>query len=131
MTALDTNVLVRFLVRDDAAQCDATTRRIKAIVAAEDSVFIPDVVLVETVWVLRRSYRFDRNAIASVVGELVESREVRFADTGAVQRSLEAFQAGRGDFSDYLIREQARGAGCLAVLTFDEAVLAEAGFEAV
>ena len=57
MIALDTNVLVRFLVADDEEQNQRATELIEAAIQKEDALYISDIVLVETVWVLSRSYQ--------------------------------------------------------------------------
>jgi predicted nucleic-acid-binding protein len=126
--ALDTNILVRYLVRDDPAQA----RRAKALVdrldAAGERAFVSDVVICEVVWVLRRAYRFDRQPIAGVVRQLLSARQLAFGSTDRLWRAVRAFDAGNGDFSDYVVREHAKDAGCDAVATFDKALHAENGF---
>lgn len=59
MHALDTNVLVRFLVRDDEAQYVAARACLQAAVTRAEPLFVPDPVLCELVWVLDRTYRGD------------------------------------------------------------------------
>ena len=61
MRAVDTNVLVRFLTRDDQQQA-ARARKVM-----EQGVFIPKTVLLETEWVLRYTYEFDRTAVAEAL----------------------------------------------------------------
>lgn len=124
MLALDTNVLVRFLVEDDAAQT-ARVRDFLARLAKDELCLVTDVVLCELVWVLRRSYRFSRDAIARVVRQLLYARQLTFASRDSVERALRDYEGGRGDFADYLIRDQARSLGCEAVVTLDRALLAE------
>lgn len=128
MSALDTNVLVRFLVRDEPAQA----RRAKALVDAledrEERAYVSDIVLCELVWVLARSYGLARSDIASALRRLVTARQLRFDSVDNVLRALGAYENGKGDFADYLIREHARAAGCSVVMTFDQRLLAEEGF---
>jgi len=128
MIALDTNVLVRFLVEDDAAQSRRARRLIASAIAANEVCFVSDVVLCELVWVLQVSYRIERKAIMEVLTQLFFARHILFASHDRISRTLDAFRAGRGDFADYLVREHARTAGCPAVATFDRALLKEDGF---
>jgi predicted nucleic-acid-binding protein len=128
MIALDTNVLVRYLVEDDKAQSRRATKLIEATLAREDELFISDVVMCETVWVLSSAYRFSRNEIADALAALLRARSVVFTSTDRLARSLEAYRNGKGDFADYLIRELARAAGADTVATFDRSLLKEAGF---
>lgn len=128
MIALDTNVLVRFLVEDDDAQSRKATRLIEKALKRDEALFISDIVMCEMVWVLSTSYRFSRPEIAGVLGDLLRGRGVVFDSSDALARALQAYVAGKGDFADYLIREHAQEAGADTVATFDRALLKEEGF---
>jgi predicted nucleic-acid-binding protein len=128
--ALDTNVLVRFLVEDDERQSAAAAALIERAVTADESLFVSDIVLCETVWVLGTSHRVGRPQIASTLRELLRARALVFAAVNALSRALDAYVRGRGDFADYLIREHARAAGCTSVATFDRTLSSESGFTA-
>ncbi len=128
MIALDTNVLVRFLVEDDKAQTAAAVALVKRAVAADEGLFVTDIVLCEVVWVLRYSYEVPRLEIVHALEQLVHARHLAFATPDVLARALAAFSSGKGDFADYLIREHAIAAGCDAVATFDRALLRERGF---
>lgn len=131
MIALDTNVLVRFLVEDDARQTAAAAALIDRVVKDGDTLFVSDVVVCETVWVMSISYDIRRKEIAGVLRNLLRARHVNFRAADQLLRALEAYEAGKGDFADYLIREHARAAGCDSVATFDRVLLRESGFIAV
>lgn len=130
MLALDTNVLVRFLVEDDEVQTARAAKLVAHAVRRGEPLFVADVVLCETVWVLRASYEFDRQEIADVLQRVLKAAHLTFADSDALKRAAEAFAHGKGDFADYVIREQARAAGCDRVATFDHALLRELHFTA-
>jgi predicted nucleic-acid-binding protein len=129
--ALDTNVLVRYLVEDDKKQSALAAALIDRVIADEDTLFVSDVVLCETVWVLSVGYRVGRKEIASVLRNLLRARHLTFAAGDQLIRALDAYEAGKGDFADYLIRGHARAAGCDAVATFDKVLLREKGFVSV
>ena len=74
MIALDTNVLVRYLVEDDAKQTALATALIDRAITAGDALFISHIVVCETVWVLSVSYRVARQEIALVLRELFRAR---------------------------------------------------------
>lgn len=130
MIALDTNVLVRFLVEDDAAQ----TKRAKAVIRKTHTTggtcYVSDIVLCELVRVLMGAYRIPRAEIVEVLQKLIISRQMTFDTTDRISRALDAFTDGRGDFADYLLREHARDAGCQTVVTFDRVLLKEPGYTA-
>ena len=85
----------------------------------------------EVVWVLSISYHVGRDEIAGVLRGVLHARHLRFAATDQLDRALQAFERGKGDFADYLIREHARHAGYTPVVTFDKALLREADFAPV
>jgi predicted nucleic-acid-binding protein len=126
--ALDTNVLVRFLVADDQEQNRRAREFIEAAVQKEDVLYISDIVLVETVWVLSRSYQFTRQEISKILHKLLAARYLVFSAPDQLGRALDAFEHGRGGFADYLIREHAHHVGCDRIATFDQALLKENGF---
>lgn len=128
MIGLDTNVLVRFLVTDDEKQSRKATKLIEGAVERGEQLFISDIVMCETVWVLSSAYKFERAEIVEALAELVRARNVEFASTDRLARALDAYRSGGGDFADYLIREHAQAAGADTVATFDRALLAERGF---
>lgn len=128
MIALDTNVLVRFLVRDDDAQAERARCVLEHATQAGEACFISDVVVCELVWVLRRSYKLPQDDVVAVVRRLLAARDLTFSDREQLGRALARYAARRGDLADYVIREHAEAAGAASVVTFDEALLSEDGF---
>lgn len=128
MIALDTNVLVRFLVKDDAAQHRKAVHLIERASREEIPLLVTDVVLCELVWVLSYSYQVDRPALIAILRDLLSARQILIVSRDTVARAVDAYAAGRGDFADYVIREQARAMGSESVATFDRALLKEDGF---
>jgi predicted nucleic-acid-binding protein len=129
--ALDTNVLVRFLVEDDPKQSAAAASLISRVIAGGETFFVSDIVVCEMVWVMSVSYGIVRKEIAGSLRNLLRARHVTFRAVDQLIRALEAYEAGKGDFADYLIREHARAANCDQVATFDRVLLRESGFIAV
>ena len=125
MIGLDTNVLVRFLVRDDEDQHQRAAELLRRGAAEGKVFFVGDVVLAEVVSVLRSRYRCDRDEIASVVRQLSEVEELVFESTSRVVRALRVYEKRGGGFADHLIAERARDAGCEVVITFDKALHAD------
>lgn len=128
MIGLDTNVLVRFLVRDDEAQHRAAVDLLSRGVTAGERFFIGEVVLAETTWVLGSRYRCSREELAAVIRQLVAAEELDFESADRVVRALHAFEQGAAGFADYLIGERARDAGCHEVYTFDQKLLRDQPF---
>jgi predicted nucleic-acid-binding protein len=128
--ALDTNVLVRFLVEDDAAQAEQARALLQQAVDADSRCYVSDIVMCEIVWVLTTSYKVRRAEISQILGRLLHARNLAFSSSDQLARALESYRAGRGDFADYLIREHGRANGCEAVVTFEGKLLKEPGFMA-
>ena len=120
MKALDTNVVVRFLVRDDPAM---TARARKVFEHARDTgepVLIPNLVLLETLWVLRSAYRFSRQSIIEAVDRLEGLSCLRFDSRETVREFVRLGKSTSLDLADILIGLHARALGCETTLTFDK-----------
>jgi predicted nucleic-acid-binding protein len=129
--ALDTNVLVRLVLYDDEPQAKAAERLLVRARREQSELFVADVVLCELVWVLTRRAGLGRADIARAVEQLLRTAFVVVADRALVERALAAYRDGKGDFADYLIREQARRAGATEVATFDRLLKGESGFRVI
>jgi len=126
--ALDTNVLVRLVLYDDEAQARAVERLFIRARREQTPLFVADVVLCELVWVLTRRSGLSRADIANALDRLLRTELVVVADAATAENALAAYRAGKGDFADYLIREQSRAAAVTEVVTFDRALKGESGF---
>jgi predicted nucleic-acid-binding protein len=110
--AIDTNVLVRFLVADDARQA----KRARAVIEAGD-VFIATTVLMETEWVLRSAYDFDVEAVATALRGVAGLPGVRVEELARLAQALDWMMQGM-DFADAL--HLSRIEECDAFLSFDK-----------
>jgi predicted nucleic-acid-binding protein len=117
MAAVDTNVLVRLLVADDAAQ----TRRALAHLEAHRPLWVSTVVLVETVWVLTAVYGWSKAQILAMLETASNSRDFAFQSVETVRAAIAVYTSGKADFSDCLALELARAEGHLPFATFDKA----------
>ena len=131
MIGLDTNVVVRFLTRDDEAQFRAAQSVIRAARRTQEQLFIGVPVLLETVWVLQRAYGIDRNGVAKTIHGLLKSSDLILEHEALVEVALDAFQTGSADFADYVIGLGNLVAGCRHTLTFDDQAARFAAFKAV
>jgi predicted nucleic-acid-binding protein len=131
MLGIDTNVLVRFLVRDDQAQFDRAQKLIRRQATAEDPVFVSLIVLLETEWVLRSRYGFSKSDILSTFSELLSSADVTFEDEPSIEEALYTWKESPAQFADCLIGARHRACGCRVTASFDANALKLAGFVAV
>lgn len=111
---------MRVVYEDDPAQVQRARRAWQAAVN-EGGVFLTTTVLIELSWVLRTAARLDRATIAEAIRRLCGAQGVTVEAEPRVQRALGLFEAGRADFSDYLLLATAEEAGALPVVTFDQA----------
>jgi len=114
---LDTNILLRWLLDDDSASGQSDAARI--ILESNETFFVNNIVLAETVWVLRNKAGQSRKVIETIVLRLIASANVEMESENTVHRALDAFVGGKADFADYLIAEVNAAAGCSSTLTFD------------
>ena len=128
MRALDSNVLLRYLVGDDPHQSAVAEEVFDACREAQEPLFIPVLVFCETVWVLDRIYRQSKVQIIAALEPLFAMDSLRFEHDRAVRRAFDQYRQSRADFSDYLIGEIASAAGCRDTVTFDRALKGSPGF---
>lgn len=119
MLGVDTNVLVRFLVRDDEVQFEKARKLIKREIAAGRRVFVSQLVLLETEWVLRSRYSLPKNLITEAISGLLDAADVRFEDEPVIEEALFIWKDTTADFADCLIGAKNRRLGCRATATFD------------
>jgi len=114
MRAVDTNLLVRLVVRDDVDQ----VKTAEAFVAR--GAWVSHLVLAETLWVLDAVYNRSPEQIANAIDRLLNHKELTLQDSGVVALALERFRSRPSlGFSDCLVLEIARKAGHLPLGTFD------------
>lgn len=115
MIGLDTNVLLRYLLKDDLPQWQQAAK----VLEAGDVCFIPNIVLCELFWVLHSRYQLDRQAVIEVLLALLETDRFQFENRLAVQGAIEQMLNGKAGFADYLIGLLNQQAGCTQTVTFD------------
>ena len=115
MIAIDTNVLLRYLLDDDAKQ----SKKASAIITGSDNVLITDIVLIETIWTLKgRKYKLDKESIIKVINTLFAEPNIIFEDGQTVWRALSDYTNAKSikvgnkrkeaDFPDALIVNKAQ-----------------------
>ena len=116
--ALDTNILVRYLVNDDVGQAEAAQALLEGL-TTERPGFVCREVIVELVWVLQRAYGFSRDQIATVLEELAATEGLEVEVVDDVARAALRYRRGGAGFSDLMIVAAAERAGADTLYTFD------------
>lgn len=119
MQGLDTNVLVRFLLRDDPRQAKAAKAAIDDALASGTPLFLSLLVVLETEWVLRTCANLRKPAIIGVFKQLLESRDLNFEDEAALEEALYQYEDSGAEFADCLLISRYLRLGCRSMLTFD------------
>jgi len=122
MIGLDTNVLVRYLVMDDAAQGKKASGLIQDSVKNNEELFINDVVLCELVWVLESAYDFSKTEISDVLEKLLMTELIIVQNQDEAWLALSDYRSGAADYSDYFIGRINRSFECEYTATFDQAL---------
>jgi predicted nucleic-acid-binding protein len=117
MIAADTNLLLRYFVRDDDAQAEAVTQWLGQR-TADDPVFISMIVLCQMVWTLRRQYRYPPDRVQDLLVAMLETEEFVLEDEAAISAIMSSGR--KTDLSDEFIAHVSRRAGCRATITFDQ-----------
>jgi len=120
MRAVDTNVLVRFLVQDDEKQAQIATKLLADAEADKQTLFVSNVVVLEMMWVLKSVYEVPRDEILDSLSELLSMVALEFQDSLSVRDFVSSAQNNTYDLADLLICHVARGKGCDTTLTFDK-----------
>ena len=128
MRGIDTNILVRYLLQDDAIQGQKASEFIEQIVADGEPCFINNIVLCELIWVLESAYNYRKTEIAAVIENLLMTTLFEFDNRDAIWWSLHKYRTTKADFSDCLIGRQNQERGCMETVSFDKGVKGVEGF---
>jgi predicted nucleic-acid-binding protein len=119
MIGLDTNVLVRYIVRDDEKQSAAATRLIEAKCTTDNPGRVSSIVLCELAWVLTRGYGYSRAMVGRVIRRILSVQELQAEKPELAWQAVRLFEQGRADFADFLIGLSNRENKAEVTYTFD------------
>lgn len=120
MTAVDTNVLARFLVGDDKRQAKKIYNIFKKAELENELFLVPLLVVLELLWVLESVYEVPRQDILNSISELTLMPILKFESLSAIQQFILSARDCKFDLSDLLIAHSAQIQGCKKILTFDK-----------
>jgi predicted nucleic-acid-binding protein len=122
MQAVDTDLLVRLFVVDDAEQARRARNLFDQHADQDGALWLADIVLVELVWALDRVYGRNRAQIAGALAALSGNATVQLESPQAAAEAAALYAGSACDFADCLLVVKAKRAGCDAVRTFDKGV---------
>ncbi len=122
MIGIDTNVLLRLLLDDDASQVRRARHEAASAEAAGESLFVNDVVLVETVWTLGSRYDAPKEELVTMLHGLLDNARLAFENRSVFGEAVAWFESSRASFADCLVVAKNAAAGCRHTATFDRAL---------
>lgn len=131
MKALDTNVLVRFLVQDDKKQSQKVNQLFSQSEITKQPLFVTLLVMLELIWVLEAVYKVSRKEILLSISEMLCMPSLEFEKQQVLRSFVNVAQKSRFDLSDILIAEAGFELGCEKTLTFDKKAVKFELFEIV
>jgi predicted nucleic-acid-binding protein len=120
MVGLDTNILVRFVTRDDEPQWKLVDAFLKENCSSKNPGWISCIVLCEMVWVLSAGYEYSKTDIVHLLQQLILTAEIKIEAHDEIRKTLKEFESGKADFSDYLIGYLNKEQGCELTITLDK-----------
>ena len=130
MTGLDTNLVLRFLLRDDPKQSPKAQRVVNSL-SGRNPGWIALATILEVAWVMKSKNRASRAQTADVLEALLAVDAIVVERSEILARAIQRFRSCRAGFVDCLIAESAAAAGCARILTFDEIAARDLGMELV
>ena len=124
MTGLDTNVLLRYLLRDDLAQAGRADHEIER----DERFLIDGIVLCEMVWVLEVGYGFSRGDVAAALERILATAQFEIEAKDLALAALDDFRGSTADFSECMIGRRNRAGGAQETVTFDRSLKGLPGF---
>lgn len=131
MPALDTNVLVRYVVQDDEVQLASARKLIRKCVANGQALFVPVTVVLELEWVLRASFGYPKDEVMEALSNLFSAAEMTFESERALEVALQLYRTGPADFADCLHIALAAQVGELPLWTFDKSAAKVSGAQLI
>ncbi len=128
--ALDTNVLVRYIIGDDKSQAQKAAKIVEAL-TPNTPAFISCIVLCELNWVLQSGYKIGKEERVAALQAILSTSVFTIERLEACLKALRFFEKGQADYSDYLIQQIAKQEGYGVVLTFDKTAQKSDGFQAL
>lgn len=120
MIAIDTNVLVRYIMQDDPIQSPIATRLIEQKCDEKNPALINHLVLCETLWVLQRTYGYKRDKLVPLLKQILATDCFEIPQRAVVWNAVYDFESHNADFSDYLICHSNKFLGAGLTYTFDK-----------
>lgn len=128
MTGIDTNLLVRYVTRDDPEQYRVAKSFLESDCTREFPGYVNVIVLCELAWVLTSAYDVPDGELADVIDQLLRTHQLRIERRDQVRAALEQFKREAAGFPDCLLGQLNQNADCDETVTFDRDAAAMSGW---
>jgi predicted nucleic-acid-binding protein len=128
LIGIDTNVLVRYILDDDPVWSAPAQRFIDDDCTIDSPGLVNLVVLVELVWVLNQTPGWGKDAICTVISELLLADNIVLENPVLVAQALDSLKKGGADFADFVIAAINQSAGAALTVTIDKDAAKQPGF---
>lgn len=129
MIGIDTNVVLRLLVRDDDAQVRAVEQFVESNCSPEDPGYVSHLVVAEVAWVLKDIYGYHKSQIASAINGLLKLASIEVDSSDEVTGAISDLARSSAGFTDCLLARMNAAAGCDYTVTFDRKAAKLTGFK--
>jgi predicted nucleic-acid-binding protein len=126
---IDTNVLMRLLVRDHDGQVKSAERFVHAHCSSDDPGYVSRIVIAELAWVLKDVYDYDRTQIAGAIRGILNVQQLEIDSADEVHAAVADYEKSSAGFTDCLVARLNASAGCEYTITFDRKTAKLGGFE--
>ena len=116
MLLLDTNAILRYVLQDNQEMADIVEQLL-----SDNVCYIPVEVVAEIVFVLLKVYKIERKIIAQIINDIIETSNIRVAQSKVICCAVRIFAASSFDFVDCLLAGYAKEKQC-SVFTFDKKI---------
>lgn len=127
---IDTNVIARYIVRDDPEQAEKADEIFDKC-SSINPVLINQIVLVELIWVLKRLYKYSKIDIITILELILFNNEIKVMNEEEAQLALIQYESGIADFSDYYLAEINKNNDCELTFTFDKKAAKSSNFKLI
>lgn len=117
---IDTNVILRYLVRDDPKKAESVERLLNEAKERGITLFVPGIVIFEVVWVLEKTYKMEKGKIARTIEAILNTPIFKCESEMILRKALETYAAKNIKFADAVIGHWGLSQGIPTVYTYDE-----------
>jgi predicted nucleic-acid-binding protein len=120
MIGLDTNVIIRYLMRDDEKQFAKAEKIIETTIKRKQFIHVSLIILCEVVWVLSYHYELKREQICELLTRLLHAQQIEIENRQLALNAFQEYQNSQADFADCVIGLTNQSLGSQTTYTFDK-----------